>query len=57
MLQFKKIYIILHLLLFLFNISGTICAFLFVNEREMSFYWFNIYVSFQFISICYDTYY
>jgi hypothetical protein len=55
--KIQKIYIILQLLLCLFNISGIICAFLFVNEREMSFYWFNIYVSFQFISICYDSYY
>jgi hypothetical protein len=55
--KIQKMYIILQLLLFLFNISGTICVFLFVNEPEMSFYWFNMYVSFQFISICYDSYY
>ena len=55
--KIQKIYIILQLLLFLFNLTSTICAFIFVNEHETSFYWFNIYVIFQFISICYDSYY
>ena len=55
--KIQKIYIILQLLLFLFNISSIICTFLFINKPEMSFYVFNGYVGFQFISVLYDVYY
>ena len=55
--KIQKLYIILQLLLFLFNISGITSSFLYKNERERSFYWLNIYVSLQFISVCYDSYY